>query len=142
MYHHVLLALAPDHDETLPALVQVAEGLADPHGKITVVTVLEPIPNHIAKHLPPDQQSRHLQSVQDTLPKSLPSGRALMGIAKEGEASAVLLEVAQAEGVDCLLIASHRPGLRDYVLGSTALQVVRHARCSVHVMRNHTLLTN
>ena len=32
-------------------------------------------------------------------------------------------------------IASHQPGLQDYFLGSTAAKVVRHATCSVLVMR-------
>ena len=36
---------------------------------------------------------------------------------------------------DCVVIASHRPGLQDYLLGSTAARVVRHAACSVHVLR-------
>jgi universal stress protein F len=33
------------------------------------------------------------------------------------------------------VIASHRPGIQDYFLGSTASRVVRHANCTVHVMR-------
>jgi len=43
--------------------------------------------------------------------------------------------VAQEKGVDLIIIASHRPGLQDYFLGSTAAKVVRHAKCSVLVIR-------
>ena len=35
-----------------------------------------------------------------------------------------------------IVIASHDPGLADYLLGSTAGRVVRHAHCSVLVVRN------
>ena len=40
-----------------------------------------------------------------------------------------------AQGVDLIIVASHRPGLQDYFLGSTAAKVVRHAKCSVLVIR-------
>jgi nucleotide-binding universal stress UspA family protein len=33
------------------------------------------------------------------------------------------------------VIASHRPGMADLLIGSTAAQVVRHAPCAVHVLR-------
>ena len=44
-------------------------------------------------------------------------------------------EKTNESGADLLIIASHRPGLQDYFLGSTAAHVVRHAACSVHVIR-------
>jgi len=43
--------------------------------------------------------------------------------------------VAKEKDVDLIIIASHRPGLQDYFLGSTAAKVVRHATCSVLVVR-------
>ncbi|WP_371932559.1 universal stress protein [Pararhizobium sp. IMCC21322] len=46
-----------------------------------------------------------------------------------------MVEYAESNGVDCIIIASHRPGLQDYFLGSTAARVVRHAHCAVHVIR-------
>ncbi|WP_162685631.1 universal stress protein [Roseovarius amoyensis] len=42
---------------------------------------------------------------------------------------------AEKTGADCIIAGSHRPGLRDYLLGSTAARVVRHAPCAVHVLR-------
>ena len=46
-----------------------------------------------------------------------------------------ILDVAESEKIDLIVIASHQPGLADYLLGSVAAGVVRHAKCSVHVMR-------
>ena len=46
-----------------------------------------------------------------------------------------ILEWAESNKVDCIIINSHKPGLQDYFLGSTAARVVRHAQCSVHVIR-------
>ena len=47
-----------------------------------------------------------------------------------------ILDFANEAGVDLIVIASHDPGLADYLLGSVAARVVRHAHCSVFVTRN------
>ena len=46
-----------------------------------------------------------------------------------------ILEKAEEEDADLIIVASHTPGLQDYLLGSTAAKVVRHAKCSVLVVR-------
>ena len=48
----------------------------------------------------------------------------------------VILETAQEEGVDLIVVGSHRPAMKDYLLGTNAGQVVRHANCSVLVARD------
>jgi nucleotide-binding universal stress UspA family protein len=53
----------------------------------------------------------------------------------EGHSGRSILDHAAENDVDCIIIASHRPGMQDYFLGSTAAQVVRHATCAVHVVR-------
>lgn len=50
-------------------------------------------------------------------------------------AGRVITEYANKSDIDCVVIGSHKPGLRDYFLGSTAARVVRHAKCAVHVLR-------
>jgi nucleotide-binding universal stress UspA family protein len=47
----------------------------------------------------------------------------------------VILEVAQEAGVDLIVVGSHRPAMKDYLLGTNAGRVVRHASCSVLVAR-------
>ncbi|MEP4424264.1 MAG: universal stress protein, partial [Nitratireductor sp.] len=51
------------------------------------------------------------------------------------QAASGILAVAKEKQADVIVIASHKPGLQDYLIGSTAARVVRHAACSVHVMR-------
>ena len=46
-----------------------------------------------------------------------------------------VVEFADEVGADLILIGSHDPGIRDYLMGSTASGVVRHAKCSVWVVR-------
>jgi nucleotide-binding universal stress UspA family protein len=46
-----------------------------------------------------------------------------------------ILRVAGEIRADLIVMASHRPALKDYLLGAHAARVVRHAKCSVHVVR-------
>ena len=50
-------------------------------------------------------------------------------------AGRAITEHAKENAIDCIVVASHRPGLQDIFIGSTADWVVRHAPCSVHVVR-------
>jgi hypothetical protein len=45
------------------------------------------------------------------------------------------LGVAEEAGADLVVVGSHRPAMKDYLLGTNAARVVRHARCSVLVAR-------
>jgi len=46
-----------------------------------------------------------------------------------------ILRVAEADGAALIVIGAHQPDLRDYLLGPNAARVVRHAKCSVLVVR-------
>ncbi len=47
-----------------------------------------------------------------------------------------ILSAARKIEVDLIVMASHRPALEDYLLGPNAARVVRHADCSVLVVRD------
>ena len=46
-----------------------------------------------------------------------------------------ILRMAEADGATLIVIGAHQPDLRDYLLGPNAARVVRHAKCSVLVVR-------
>jgi len=46
-----------------------------------------------------------------------------------------VLHAAELAGSDLIVIGSHRPSARDYLLGTNAAKVVRHADVSVYVVR-------
>jgi nucleotide-binding universal stress UspA family protein len=48
--------------------------------------------------------------------------------------STKILDASNRFGADLILMASHRPELKDYLLGPNASRVVRHAQCSVLVV--------
>jgi nucleotide-binding universal stress UspA family protein len=47
-----------------------------------------------------------------------------------------ILRLADKLGCDAIVMAAHRPELRDYLLGPNASRVVRHAKQSVLVVRD------
>ncbi len=47
-----------------------------------------------------------------------------------------ILRAASKLGADLIVIGSHRPELKDYLLGPNAARVVRHAQQSVYVVRD------
>ncbi|MDN8598716.1 universal stress protein UspF [Citrobacter enshiensis] len=53
----------------------------------------------------------------------------------EGSPKDKILEMAKKLPAEMVIISSHRPDITTYLLGSNAAAVVRHAECSVLVVR-------
>lgn len=135
MYTNILVPVAPDHGAVIGSSMQAARALLSPGGSITVLTVIEAIPSYISQYLPQDQQDRNLAETQAQLTSEFAGQPGVSVVVKVGHAAQTILDVAEEGKHDCVIIASHRPGLQDYFLGSTAARVVRHAQCGVHVTR-------
>ena len=53
-----------------------------------------------------------------------------------GTAYEQILNAAKQAGTTLIVIGAHKPDFKDYLLGPNAARVVRHADCSVHVVRS------
>ncbi|MFN3641646.1 MAG: universal stress protein [Gemmobacter sp.] len=135
MYSNILVPLAPDHGAVGPAAMDIARTLLAPGGRITVLTVLEAIPSYVAQYLPRDQEEKNRAEMDAALAAEFAGQADVAHVVRSGHAAQTILDVAEEGAHDCIVIASHRPGVQDYFLGSTAARVVRHARCGVHVLR-------
>ncbi len=98
--------------------------------------MVEEIPTYVASQLPKDILRNTIQharaSLVDFAQKHTKEAQTLV---LGGHSSYTILEHAAKIGADCIVIASHKPCLKGYFLGSTAARVVRHAECAVHVLR-------
>ncbi len=74
-----------------------------------------------------------MQTVVAAVP--LPKDR-VSGAVRVGGIYHEILAEAAAWGADLIVVGSHRPVVADYLLGSNAKTIVRHALCSVLVVRN------
>lgn len=136
MYKKILVPVEPSHVEKHERALEMALALSEVDTRIIALTVIEPVPGYLAmtESLP----SIALQAGETVLEdlKSFVGGRTRVETrVSHGHAANEILAFADSEHVDCIVIASHKPELSDYLLGSTAARVVRHAGCSVHVMR-------
>ncbi|MGC9419417.1 MAG: universal stress protein [Rhodovulum sp.] len=135
MYSNILVPVAVDHGPDLEEVLAVARLLRNADGKITVMTVAEAIPPYVSQYLPEDQEAKTRATIHDDLKGELEDAPDIEIRVITGHAGMTIVDYAERHGVDCIVMHSHRPGLKDYFLGSTAARVVRHAPCSVHVIR-------
>jgi nucleotide-binding universal stress UspA family protein len=56
-------------------------------------------------------------------------------IVRFGSVYKEILAYAKTIGADLIVMGSHEPSVGDYLLGGNAARVVRHATCSVHIVR-------
>lgn len=58
------------------------------------------------------------------------------GVYREGDPANEILELAQEEGVQLIVVGSHgRTGVRRFLLGSVSDRITTHANCSVLVIK-------
>jgi universal stress protein F len=136
MYSSILVPIALDHSGRSGPAIETARALLEPGGTITLLHVIEDIPSYASTYIPQsvfDQNREAAETKLDLMAKEVDAKAKTVVI--WGHAASTILEFAREQEMDCIVIASHRPGIQDYFLGSTASRVVRHASCTVHVMR-------
>jgi nucleotide-binding universal stress UspA family protein len=111
-----------DEEATIRSLTK-AEKLSD-SGRIILLHVLEAVPYLV---------SMTRETMDQWIKKS--GVDAEVEVRHDGSSYHNIIESAKEHKADLILINSHTPRLQDYLLGSTASKVVRHAQCSVLVDR-------
>lgn len=135
MYSNILVPVSFEADRKAGEALDIAQAIRDPSGRITLLHVMEHLPAYASEYLPDDHQEKARAEIMAGLLAMAEGVENARVEVVEGHSARTILDVADKEKTDCIVIASHRPGLQDYFLGSTAAHVVRHAPCSVHVLR-------
>ncbi len=135
MFKNILVPISFKVDREVERPLKLAETLLAENGQITLLHVIEHLSPHAASYMPKEYTSDMIK--QRTL--------ALNGLAYnmhntevaviEGHSGRTILDWAAKVSPDLMIVASHRPDMRDAILGSTATQIVKHASCSVLVVR-------
>jgi len=135
MYMNILVPVSFDEERDAGQAIDVARKLAGEGAHITLLHVIEQVPAYattFASQSYLEEAKTAVQGQLDQMAEGIPNAE---GVVIEGHSGRAILDYAKEKWSDCIVIASHRPGLQDYFLGSTASHVVRHARCAVHVGR-------
>ena len=123
-----------------PALNAAVELALQSQGTMRLVTVETLLPASFMEYVPPEfdksqeeRASRALAEIGASL--SVPKERISQRVRFGGIYVEILAE-ADEWGADLIVIGSHRPSMATYLIGSNAKTIVRHAKCSVLVIRS------
>jgi len=135
MYNNILVPIAFDAERNISVPLELAKILAAPDAKVTLLHVVEQFPAYVHIHLPDDYLEKKIRELQTEIEELCATLENAKGLVIAGHAGRTILNWADKNKTDLIILSSHRPGMQDLLLGSTASQVVRHAACSVHVVR-------
>jgi nucleotide-binding universal stress UspA family protein len=76
-----------------------------------------------------------LARLNEIVAERAPSGTKVETIARHGTVYEQVLKVAEEIKADQIVIGAHRPAVSDFLLGPNTSRIVRHATCSVNVVR-------
>ncbi len=141
MFKTILLPIdlseASSWQRALPAALEHARSEG---GSLHVLTV---VPNFgegmVGTYFPPDFAERALATAKRDLETlcgaEVPKDVAVKATVRSGRIYDEIVDAAKAIDADLIVMASHRPSLRDVLIGPNAERVMRHANCSVLVVR-------
>ena len=142
MYKSILLAIDLPNRETQEKALQTAISLARNFStKLCVMTVVPDFGMAIVGTFFPEgfeekALAKSREELEAYVKEKVPDDIETHTIVAHGTIYSEILRVAKEVGADFIVVASHRPELRDYLLGPNAARVVRHADCSVLVVRD------
>ena len=140
MYKRIILAVDLADTSTKPKGLPEALELAKAWGgDLRLVNVQPVVPATFMEYVPADFDAEQTKRAMDALESiiadiDLPAARK-SGAARAGGIYHELLQEASEWDADLIVVGSHRPVMSDYLLGSNAKTIVRHAQCSVLVVR-------
>jgi nucleotide-binding universal stress UspA family protein len=128
-----------DVDTARPALARATALAEVSGGTVRLVHVRSLVPLTYMEFVPSTFDEEQQRDAEDRLAKlaasvELPAER-VSSVVRLGSVYAEVLDEAERTGADLVVVGSHRPSMATYLLGSNAATIVRHATCSVLVVR-------
>lgn len=123
-----------------PALDAAAELALQSKGLLRLVTVETLLPASFMEYVPPEfdksQQDRAIHELENISDGLVFPKENISRTVRFGGIYVEILAEAQEWGADLIVVGSHRPSMATYLIGSNAKTIVRHAKCSVLVIRS------
>jgi nucleotide-binding universal stress UspA family protein len=135
MYKHILIPIALDHEGVVANKIAAGRRLLAEDGRMTLLTVLEDIPGFVAEFVESKPENHLTARIKDELDRLASGADDISTEVITGKPGLKVAEFARENHVDLVIVGSHKPGVRDYLLGSTASRISRRAPCSVFILR-------
>jgi nucleotide-binding universal stress UspA family protein len=139
-FKSILVPIDVDHRSSWEcALPQAIELAAAGQGSVTVVTVIEDLRSVLeGENFPFDLEFLQLEAC-NKLREIVSAYRGRNVLLTEqvrfGKVGHQVLEVAQEQSSDLIVMESHRSELRTHLIGPSVKYVAQHANCSVLILR-------
>jgi universal stress protein F len=144
MYKSILVPIDVSEDELTRQVIPFVQAHAAMNiAKVHFLTVIPSFPYYSTLGLaysaeipePKELQLKAAEKLNDIVKLfNLPEQKVQVHVVS-GSPKDRILGLAEAIEADLIIIASHRPDISTYLLGSNAAAVVRHAKCPVLVVR-------
>ena len=134
MYKHIIVPMALNHG-IAETTMEIARTLLTDGGKITALHVHEAPNNSVGAYVEQSVMDNAFKSAKAEIDKRVAAMDGVDAVTVKGHSGRTIVDSATSLKADCIVLGSHKPGLIDYLLGSTAARVVQHAPCAVHVAR-------
>jgi nucleotide-binding universal stress UspA family protein len=140
VFKNILVAVDLEDGAGIDDLLRAAADIANTHrSQVHLLNVIASAPAVVSRFLPENYEKMAAREIE----KDLAALAATVDLAEGAAASSVrfgdvyqeILAYAGKIGADLIIVASHKPDLGDYLLGTTAARIVRHASCSTLVIR-------
>lgn len=141
MYKKILVPVDLSEPEMTKHAVDAAVALAKtgPDASLRLINVQPLVPVAFVDYIPPNFDEEMREAAEKDIAElaskvDLPHER-VSSTVRFGAVYPEVLAEAEDWGADLIVIGSHRPTMATYLLGSNAKTIVRHAKCSVLVVR-------
>ncbi len=108
-------------------------------GHVCLLTVRQVIPEMMSEYMPEDFEPDAARQLTDALMQMADEvgtqGISVSSLVRTGGVYHEVLAQAEEMGAQLIVVGSHRPSMATYLIGSNAARIVRHAPCSVLVIR-------
>jgi nucleotide-binding universal stress UspA family protein len=140
MFRNILVAIdLAEMNVAKPAIDQAVALAEQSGGKLRLVNVQTLLPATFMDYVPADFDQEMKDNAEASLRKiaeEIALSKDLVSqVVRVGGVYPEILGEADDWGADLIVVGSHRPAMSTYLLGSNAKTVVRHAKCSVLVVR-------
>ena len=136
MFKTILLPVDVAHLDEGHKTLEFALAIMSPETAIILLYVMEDIPSWTDLDLPANFKENSMESARKLLETiAETTDKEIQIETRTGHAYSTILKEARAVNADLIILASHKPGLKDYFIGTNTTKVVSHADCSVVVLR-------
>jgi len=141
MSNTVLAAVDLVHPQQQAVILKKARQLADLED--AVLAVITVIPDFgmsiVGSYFEKGVEKKAMQAASEQLHRLvadvLGANAKVKHIVAHGNAYEEILDLASKLDVSLIVMGAHKPNFQDYLIGPNAARVVRHSKCSVHVIR-------